>query len=145
MFEHNMAWMAITALVSGAALQVVLALAGYRSRQRPSESASALRAAQHEIHMLHAAVAALTRRLGALEEQPAAPAAVASSACAPAPRFETHDPAYDLAGKLARKGVAIEELMETCGLSRGEVDLIARLNAPEQEAVVDVRRRSTQR
>jgi hypothetical protein len=129
MLEPDLAWIAIAALFVGAALQIVLALAGYRNQRRPAEPNNELRAAQHEIHMLHAAVAALTRRLGAMEEQPpTAPVA----APAPAPRFEAPDPAYDLAGKLARKGATAEELMDTCGLSRGEVDLITRLNAAAQ-------------
>ena len=129
MFEPDVAWMAIAALLAGAALQIVLALAGYRNQRRPAESNAELRTAQHEIHMLHAAVAALTRRLGMIEEQPPVTHAAAPVPTVPVPRFEAPDPAYDLAGKLARKGATAEELMETCGLSRGEVDLITRLNA----------------
>jgi Protein of unknown function (DUF2802) len=142
MFGHDLAWMAIVALLAGAALQIVLALAGFRARQRPAEPQPELRAAQREIQLLHAAVAALTRRLGALEDQPVM-TTVSAATNLPTPRFETLDPAYDLAGKLARKGVPAEELMETCGLSRGEVDLITRLNMPGQQAVADSRRRAT--
>jgi len=128
MFDQNLAIIAVAALLGAATLQVVLALAGYRARQRVPRTNQDLRDAQREIRSLHAALTALTRRLNALEQ---APEPVVAVAAAPV-RTETLDPAYDLAGKLARRGASAEELMETCGLSRGEVELIACLNSPAQ-------------
>lgn len=128
MFDQQLAIVAVAALLGAAVLQIVLALAGYRSRRRAATPNQDLRDVQREMHSLHVAVTALARRVGALEVAPAPPTAAAAR---PAPmRSEPVEPAYDLAGKLARRGASTEELMETCGLSRGEVELIARLNAP---------------
>jgi len=128
MFDQHLAVIAVGALIGAAALQVILALAGYQSRRRVVTPNQELRDAQREIHSLHVAVTALARRVGTLEVSPA-PTAVMPAVPAPV-RREPVEPAYDLAGKLARRGASTEELMETCGLSRGEVELIARLNAP---------------
>lgn len=128
MFDQQLAIVAVAALLGAAVLQIVLALAGYRSRRRAATPSQDLRDVQREMHSLHVAVTALARRVGVLE---VAPAPATAAAARPAPmRSEPVEPAYDLAGKLARRGASTEELMETCGLSRGEVELIARLNAP---------------
>jgi hypothetical protein len=87
-----------------------------------SVDAQALR---KELHVLQAQLAGAQRRLAALENQPAP---VAAPAVKPTLTFQPLEPAYELANKLARKGATVDELIETCGLSRGEVDLIARLN-----------------
>ncbi len=44
------------------------------------------------------------------------------------------DGAYKMAIKLARRGAAVDDLVLTCGLSRGEAELVFRLHRPKAEA-----------
>lgn len=128
MLNSGFAVIAIAALLAGAALQVVLALAGYRARRQERNQAALIRDLQKEVLDLHQEVATLRRQsVYAGRQEPAA-------ALPPAARLEPVSPAYELAGKLARKGASSEELMETCGLSRGEVDLITMLTRMGQES-----------
>lgn len=50
-------------------------------------------------------------------------------------RQEHHDDpdarSYDQAAKLLRKGAGVDELMEICGLSRGEAELLTMMNRLE--------------
>jgi hypothetical protein len=125
MFDAMTAWTAIGALLAGAALQVVLAIAGFRTRNTDKAQAEAHMALKRELRALQAECGVLTRRLLMLEAQGALKVPVTVNA--PVARTPA-DPAYELAGKLARKGASMDELMDTCGLSRGEVELIATLN-----------------
>jgi hypothetical protein len=129
MLTSGFALIAIAALLAGAALQLVLALAGYRARRQERNQAGLIRNLQKEMLGLHDELLQLRRQL--LQAAPVT-AAVAPVVAAPA-RLEPVSPAYDLAGKLARKGASDEELMDTCGLSRGEVDLITRLSRLGQQ------------
>lgn len=129
MLNSGFALIAIAALLAGAALQVVLALAGFRARRQDTNQAAVIRDLQKDIVGFQQELAVLRRQVaqgGRVEPQPAAVAV-------PAVRREPVSPAYELAGKLARKGASDNELMETCGLSRGEVDLITRLSRLGQE------------
>jgi hypothetical protein len=125
MFDAMTAWTAIGALLAGAALQVVLAIAGFRSRHTDKAQIEAHAALKRELQVVQSECSVLARRLLALEAQGALKVPVTVSA--PVSRTPA-DPAYELAGKLARKGASLDELMDTCGLSRGEVELIATLN-----------------
>jgi hypothetical protein len=118
---------AIAALVAGAAIQLILALAGYRGQRtaKAPDNRNELLALRKELQVLQAQLAGTQRRLAALENQPA-PAA--KPVVKPTLTFQPLEPAYELANKLARKGATADELIETCGLSRGEVDLITRLH-----------------
>jgi len=128
MLNNGFAVIAIAALLAGAALQIVLALAGYRARRQERNQAALIRDLQKDVLNLHQEVTTLRRQfVQAGRQEPAA-------ALPPAARLEPVSPAYELAGKLARKGASSEELMETCGLSRGEVDLITMLTRMGQEA-----------
>jgi len=131
MLNSGFALIAVAALLAGAALQVVLALAGFRARRQDIKQAAVIRDLQKDIVGFQQELAVLRRQVAhaARIEVPA----VAAAAAAPAVRREPVSPAYDLAGKLARKGASDNELMETCGLSRGEVDLITRLTRLGQE------------
>ncbi|MCK7583678.1 MAG: DUF2802 domain-containing protein [Chromatiales bacterium] len=127
MVTGGFAVMAIAALLAGAALQLVLALAGYRARRQERSQAAVIRDLQKEVVGLQRELTSLRTRLAGGERRPPPPAAMAATE-APAVRREPSSPAYELAGRLARRGASGSELMETCGLSRGEVDLITRLS-----------------
>jgi hypothetical protein len=127
MLSQTFALVAIAALLVGAAIQLILALAGFRcQRMAARPGAGELQALRREIEVLQAQLAGAQRRLAALETRlaPATRPAVDK----PVLSFRPVEPAYELASKLARKGASADELIETCGLSRGEVDLIRRLN-----------------
>lgn len=132
MLNSGFAVIAIAALLAGAALQIVLALAGYRARRQERSQAALIRDLQKELLGLQQEVHALRRQSVPVGRQE--PAVALPSMPAPTARREPASPAYELASKLARKGASSEELMDTCGLSRGEVDLITMLNRMGQEA-----------
>ena len=132
MLNSGFAVIAIAALLAGAALQIVLALAGYRARRQERSQAAVIRDLQKELLGLQQEVHALRRQSVPTRRQE--PAVLVSSEPAPMARREPASPAYELASKLARKGASSEELMDTSGLSRGEVDLITMLNRMGQEA-----------
>jgi hypothetical protein len=134
MLNSGFAVIAIAALLAGAALQIVLALAGYRARRQERNQAGVIRDLQKELLGLQQEVQALRRQSVPASRQE--PAAVLPPAPMPAPlaRRDPASPAYEMASKLARKGASSEELMDTCGLSRGEVDLITMLNRMGQDA-----------
>lgn len=133
MLTSGFAMIAIAALLAGAALQLVLALAGYRARRQERNQAAVIRDLQKDLLGLQEQLMVLRRQLAHDDRREIMPAPAAVVAPAPSARPEPVSPAYDLAGKLARKGVSTEELMETCGLSRGEVDLITRLSRLGQD------------
>lgn len=130
MLTNGFAFIAIAALLAGAALQVVLALAGFRARRQERASSAVIDQLQNEILNLQRDLVDIRRQVELSSQQEIAP----SLSTAPVVRREPMSPAYELASKLARKGANTDELMETCGLSRGEVDLITMLNRAGQAA-----------
>lgn len=132
MLNSGFAVIAIAALLAGAALQIVLALAGYRARRQERNQAGVIRDLQKDLLGLQQEVHALRRQSVPAGRQE--PAIALPPMPAPVVRREPASPAYELASKLARKGASSEELMDTCGLSRGEVDLITMLNRMGQAA-----------
>jgi hypothetical protein len=98
-----------------------------------------IRDLQKDLLGLQEQLVVLRRQLAHEDRREILPApAIPVVAPAPSARPEPVSPAYDLAGKLARKGASTEELMETCGLSRGEVDLITRLSRMGQDPATAV-------
>ncbi len=79
-----------------------------------------------ETRTLAAATEALLFRIGGLETKLEARSQVATQA--PAPR------GYELALRLARNGVNVEEIIETSGVTRREAELLARLHGPRRLA-----------
>lgn len=132
MLNSGFAVIAVAALLAGAALQIVLALAGYRARRQERSQAAVIRDLQKELLGLQQEVHALRRQSVPLGRQE--PTVALPSMPVPTVRREPASPAYELASKLVRKGASSEELMDTCGLSRGEVDLITMLNRMGQDA-----------
>ena len=114
---------AVAALLGSAVLQVILAVAGYRSRSERREHDSMMRTLQEEVLVLSNDVAAGNRRLMQLERQLAGANTQHEKPAPAAPIGQ----AYEVAVNLVRKGADTDELMETCGLSRGEAELISGL------------------
>jgi len=132
MLNSGFAVIAIAALLAGAVLQIVLALGGYRARRQERNQAAVIRDLQKELLSLQQEVHSLRRQSVPTRRQE--PTVLVPSTPVAMPRREPASPAYELASKLVRKGASSEELMDTCGLSRGEVDLITMLNRMGQEA-----------
>ena len=75
---------------------------------------------------------ALDERLRGLDEQSRRTAGPLPLPAAPASGVHAHSPAmhnYELAQQLAREGCELQVLMERCGLSRNEAELVQRLYA----------------
>jgi hypothetical protein len=134
MLNSGFAVIAIAALLAGAALQIVLALAGYRARRQERSQAAVIRDLQKEMLGLQQEVQTLRRQSIPSGRQESAVVLPPVPMPVPLVRRDPASPAYEMASKLARKGASTEELMDTCGLSRGEVDLITMLNRMGQEA-----------
>ncbi len=79
---------------------------------------------QEEITRLREEVNALRRRLDAMEEQ---------ANRLPAPPPVQDDSPYGQAVRLARQGLAAQDLAVRCGISRGEADLIVALNRGDEQ------------
>lgn len=96
------------------------------------------RAASHDAERVTTQLSALSERLGEIEAGLALLDSRLSDICrqveapvraAPAPS-QGASPSYPIAIRLARNGASLEELMESCGLSRQEAELVKRLHAP---------------
>ena len=129
MLTSGFALIAIAALLAGAALQIVLALAGYRARRQERVQSGVIRDLQKEVIDLQQEITVLKHQGATPRTIFEAPAPVVAQNTMPPPaRREPVSPAYEMASKLARRGAPREEIMETCGLSRGEADLISMLS-----------------
>lgn len=118
---------AVSALLAAALLQVILAIAGYRSRAERRQREQDLRGLQKALMAANGENTALGKRLGMLERHMAnLPAPPPEARMQGAPIGQ----AYEVAVNLVRRGTSVEELISTCGLTHGEADLIMRLYGP---------------
>ena len=118
-------------LIAGRALLLVgafwvFALAFARWRREDQSSTQRLHAqldrAFAEVRSLHETIAVMSARLESLSERAEAGARLAPSGTVGAQR------GYDLAARLAKNGSDIESLIESCGLTRHEAELLTRLH-----------------
>jgi hypothetical protein len=118
-------------LIAGRALLLigafwVFALAFIRWRRADERSTeqlqSQLERAFAEVRSLHETVAVMNARLELLSER-----ADVGARLAPAGPISSQR-GYDIAQRLAKNGSDIEELMESCGLTRHEAELLLRLH-----------------
>jgi hypothetical protein len=104
----------------------VFALAFIRWRRADERSTLALHAqlerAFAEVRSLHETIAVMSARVESLSER-----AEAGSRLAPAGAIGAQR-GYDLAARLAKNGSDIDELIESCGLTRHEAELLTRLH-----------------
>ncbi|MFO7305969.1 MAG: DUF2802 domain-containing protein [Gammaproteobacteria bacterium] len=123
-------------LIAGRALFLigafwVFALAFIRWRRADERSTERLYAqlerAFDEMRSLHETVAVMSARLEALSERAETGARLAPAGPIGAQR------SYDLAQRLAKSGSDIEALIESCGLTRYEAELLTRLHGKNRE------------
>ncbi|MDX1654767.1 MAG: DUF2802 domain-containing protein [Candidatus Competibacteraceae bacterium] len=132
---------AIAALVISNVLLVIVGIVAARLLRKPAETVvredqeaeARQRELQRGLQELAAAVGGLNDRLGRIEtqvervqeriqnrEKSASPTAI---------NKEGDRKAFEVATKLALKGADVEELINLCGLTRGEAELIRMLHA----------------
>ncbi len=109
----------------------VFALAFIRWRRADERSTERLHAqldrAFAEVRSLHETVAVMSARLEAMSERADVGARLAPAGPISAQR------GYDLAQRLAKNGSNIEELIESCGLTRHEAELLTRLHGSKNK------------
>ncbi len=104
----------------------VFALAFTRWRRADERATAALHAkldrAFVELRSLHETVSVMSARLDGLSERSEMEARLAPAGAAGAQR------GYDVAARLARNGASIDELVDSCGVTRHEAELLVRLH-----------------
>lgn len=132
-------------LIAGRALMLigafwVFALAFIRWRRADERSAERLHAqlerAFDEVRSLHETVAVMSARIEALSERAEVGARLAPAGPISAQR------GYDLAQRLAKSGSDIEALIESCGLTRHEAELLTRLHGRNRDTQRDWTKRA---
>ena len=122
-------------LIAGRALLLigafwVFALAFTRWRREAQESTHLLHTQLErsfaEVRSLHETVAVMNARLEAMSERAEVGARLAPAGASGSQR------GYDLAARLAKNGSNIEDLIESCGLTRHEAELLTRLHGAKQ-------------
>jgi hypothetical protein len=105
----------------------IFALAFIRWRRADERHAqrlnSQLERAFVELRSLHETVSVMSARLDALSERAESETRLAPAGPVSAQR------GYDLAARLAKNGAAIEEIVNSCGITRHEAELLSRLHA----------------
>jgi hypothetical protein len=104
----------------------IFALAFSRWRRADERDAQMLRAqlerAFVEMRSLHETMSVMSARIETLAERSEADSRLPPVAVAGAQR------GYDLAARLARNGSSVEELIQSCGITRHEAELLTRLH-----------------
>jgi hypothetical protein len=121
----------------------VFALAFIRWRRADEQDAQRLHMqlerAFTELRSLHETVSVMSARLEALSERAESESRLAPAGVANSQR------GYDLATRLARNGAAVEELVASCGVTRHEAELLARLHgAKPREVAAPIRQQAAQ-
>lgn len=76
-----------------------------------------------EVRSLHETIAVMSSRMDAMSER-----AESDARLAPAAPVSAQQRGYDLAARLAKNGAAVDELVQNCGLTRHEAELLSRLH-----------------
>jgi hypothetical protein len=137
---------AIIALLASNALLIALGFLVARLFFNGSEAPASLEAQpnlQQELKGIALSVAALGERLVKLEVQIAQLREQGSSAGLSLNR-EADQKFFKVATKLALQGASVDEIMELCGLSRGEAELICMLHSSNQVSPTSVAAESIQ-
>ena len=140
--DHLTLWLmaGVGALLAGAAIQLVLAVSGRRTRSEEVARQQAERTLRKDMLALTQENLGLSARVARVEaemtrtraergaaapaEMPRRPAALPHAA-SPTPT----ESVYAVAARLSRRGATVDEIIETCCLTRGEVELLHKLYA----------------
>jgi len=124
---------AIVALLFGNVLLIMLGFMVARARSITPESASEREAPSlhQELKGVSLSLAALSERLVKLEIQIGQLRDQAGHQPLPLNR-EAEQKSFKVATKLALQGASVEEIVELCGLARGEAELICMLHSSNQ-------------
>ncbi len=111
----------------------VFAVAFIRWRRADERATAALHAkldrAFLELRSLHETVSVMSARLDGLSERAEVESRLAPAGSAAAGR------GYDVAARLARNGAPIEELVNSCGVTRHEAELLVRLHGAKPREI----------
>ena len=125
--ETGSAWLAL--LISSLVL-FVASLLLLRSRNRLQQHLHEIRNIQHDIRAITAAAIGVGERVLELERRQ-------RRLSEKQEQFDSYDPAnltYDQAIHMVKNGATAEELMETCGISESEAELMALMHRLDQTA-----------
>jgi Protein of unknown function (DUF2802) len=105
-----------------------------RSDERDAQRLHAqLERAFAELRSLHETVSVMSARIESLGERVESEPRIAPVSVASASR------GYDLATRLAKNGADVEQLVATCGITRHEAELLARLHGAQRREAAAVR------
>ena len=125
--EINTAWLV---LVFSSLVLFVVSLMMLRSRNRLEKHLHEIRDMQHDIRAITAAAIGVGERVLMLESRQ-------RRLSEKQEQFDSYDPAnmtYDQAIRMVKNGADAQELMETCGISESEADLMALMHRLDQTA-----------
>ena len=125
--EINTAWLA---LLFSSVVLFVASLILLRSRNRLEKHLHEIRDIQHDIRAITAAAIGVGERVLTLESRQ-------RRLSEKQEQFDSYDPAnvtYDQAIRMVKNGASAEELMETCGISESEAELMALMHRLDQTA-----------
>jgi hypothetical protein len=125
---------AIIALLFSNALFITLGfmIARLRSPATDQESTGETPSLHQEIKSVSLSLAALSERLVKLEIQIGQLRDQAGQQTLPLNRGDSEQKSFKVATKLALQGASADEIVELCGLTRGEADLICMLHSSNQ-------------
>jgi hypothetical protein len=113
------------ALLLGAFWIFALAFSRWRraDERQMQQLAAQLQRTFAEVRSLHETIAVMSSRIDALSER-----AESDARLAPVGTVSAQQRGYDLAARLAKNGAAVDELVQNCGLTRHEAELLSRLH-----------------
>jgi uncharacterized protein DUF2802 len=113
------------ALLLGAFWIFALAFSRWRraDERQMQHLAAQLQRTFAEVRSLHETIAVMSSRIDSLSER-----AESEARLAPAAPVSAQQRGYDLAARLAKNGAAVDELVQSCGLTRHEAELLSRLH-----------------
>ena len=113
------------ALLLGAFWIFALAFSRWRraDERQMQHLAAQLQRTFAEVRSLHETIAVMSARIDSLSER-----AESDARLAPVGAVSAQQRGYDLAARLAKKGAAVDELVQNCGLTRHEAELLSRLH-----------------
>ncbi|MBL8251072.1 MAG: DUF2802 domain-containing protein [Candidatus Competibacter sp.] len=138
--------LAIAAMLAGNALLVALGFLAARllyPASKPEALQEEPRGLQQDLKGIALSLTALSERLVKLEVQIGQLRGPGGGPSLPLNR-DADQKFFKVATKLALQGASVEEIMELCGLSRGEADLICMLHANNQVSPSSIAAESVQ-